>query len=123
MALILSAESYAALYPNFPIDAAEFDGISQQAEDAIYALVTNELILSVWIADFETLLADTDFIAKYKKIIAQQCQVFYNANGLHATTGGADAGLLKVIDGVPFGQYAYNALVALLRSNGLMSRV
>lgn len=130
--ILLSFEKYQELFPNFPIDADEFAGISRAAEDAICALTENRLILAIRDADFNTLLygdsessqaADAGFVAAMQKIIAQECQVLYQANGLHATTGGADSGSLQKIDGVPFGQYTINALQALLRKYGLMSRV
>lgn len=126
MTPILSFEKYKELYPNFPIDQDEFNGLSQAAEDSIVALVENRLILGVWCADFEAALyganSQPDFVAAMQKIIGQEIQVLYQANGLHATTGGADSGALQKIDGVPFGQYTINALIALLRKNGFMRR-
>lgn len=123
--LYLDFQTYQQLFPNFPIDEAEFDGLSSAADDAIDALITNYLILGIRCDDYYALRngGDADFVARMQKIIGQQVQVLYQANGLNAITGGADAGKLRVIDGVPFGQYVFNAVQTLLRKYGLMSRV
>lgn len=123
--LYLSFEEYQKIFPDFPIDESEFGGLSQAADDAIDALITGRLILAIRYDDYYALRngGDADFVARMKKIIAQEIQVLYQGNGLNATTGGADAGELRVIDGVPFGQYVFNSVQVLLRKFGLMSRV
>lgn len=121
----LSYAEYQKIFPNFPIDEDEFPGLAQAAFDAIDALVINQLILGIRCPEWEKLSTggDADFVARLQRIVAQQVQVLYHANGLNAITGGADAGKLRVIDGVPFGQFTINALTALLRKYGLMSRL
>lgn len=121
----LTYEQYQKLFPNFPIDESEFAGLASAAADAIDALITNRLILGIRCDDYYELAqgGDAEFIARLQKIVAQEVQVLYQANGLNAITGGADAGKLTVIDGVPFGQYVINATQVLLRKYGLMARV
>lgn len=123
--LYVSFDLYQKIYPNFPIDESEFDALSQAADDAIDALITNNLILGIRVDDYLQLRKGGNeyFVQRLQKIIAQEIQVLYQSNGLNAITGGADAGKLRVIDGVPFGQYVINATQALLRQYGLMSRV
>lgn len=123
--LYLSYENYQKIYPDFPIDESEFAALSQSADDAIDTLITNRLILGVRCADYYELRngGNANFVSALQKIIAQEVQVLYQANGINAVTGGADAGALRVIDGVPFGQYVFNGVQVLLRKFGLMARV
>lgn len=124
MSLFLSAAKYAELYPNFPIPDDEFDGLSLAAYDMLCSLVESRLILDVWVDDWRAkhINATDDLCSQFKKIVAQQVQVLYHANGLQATTGGGDFGQLKIINGIGFGQYAYDALTTALRRAGFIGK-
>lgn len=120
---LLDFNYYSTEYKGLGVSEAEFEKLSPRAEDFIDGLAKDS-ILAVRHDDYDNLKEnDAEFQIALKNILCQQVDVFYQTAGTNALTGGADAGQLTLIGGVPISSQGHRALFALLRKYGLRSMI
>lgn len=115
MANLVDKTYYTDTFKGIKVRDSEFNDLSQRAEATLRSFVADTI--PYWrMSAYDSLKENT----AVKDAICYEIETLSQANGVQATTGGADGGLVEMFGGIPLAVNAKNLITQFLRENGLM---